>query len=82
MDPPYSDPWEWEEDPDLPGPFDLELLFSDLNDTIDDGDPVEVLSDWLFEELGKIGLEVNFPYVLFSCRFHYAIVVTIFLTEY
>ena len=66
MDTPYSDPWEWEEDPDLPDPFNLALLFSNFNDTIDDGDPVEVLSDWLFEELGKIGLEVNFPSVLFS----------------
>ena len=67
MDTPYSDPWEWEnEDPDSPDSF-LELLFSDLNNTIeDDGDPVEVLSDWLFEELGRVNLEVNFPSVLFS----------------
>ena len=66
MDPPYSDPWEWgEEDPDSPDSF-LELLFPNLEYLIDDGDPVEVLSDWLFEELGKLGLEVNFPSVLFS----------------
>ena len=81
MDPPYSDPWEWEEEPDLPDPF-MELLFPNLDDLIDDGDPPEVLSDWLFKELERIDLEVNFPSVLFSCRFHYAMVVTIFLTEF
>ena len=65
MDPPYSDPWEWEEEPDLPDPF-MELLFPNLDDLIDDGDPPEVLSDWIFKELERLDLEVNFPFVLFS----------------
>ena len=65
MDTPYSDPWEWEEEPDLPDPF-MELLFPNLDDLIDDGDPPEVLSDWIFKELERIDLEVNFPSVLFK----------------
>ena len=66
MDPPYSDPWEWNnEEPDLPDPF-LELLNIHLDILIDDGDPPEVLSDLLFEELAMIELNtVNFSPIIY-----------------
>ena len=66
MGTPYSDPWEWNnEEPDLPDPF-LELLTSNLDNLIDDGDPPEVLSDWLFEELAVIQLNtVNFSPIIY-----------------
>ena len=51
-----DNPWEWNHEESEAGwidPF-MDLLTANLDNMMDEGDPPEVLSAWLFEELNTV----------------------------
>ena len=58
-----DNPWEWsQEESDLQDDPFMDLITFRLNDMMDEDDPPEVLSGWLFEELND---RVNFSSIIF-----------------